>query len=66
MYKVIVLVARGKGRGTADSVKVLLFDSKEEANIYIETINDLESKYWTYAEIVENGREVEPFYGEFY
>lgn len=67
MKKIIVLVARGKGRGSsADFVRVKLFNSVEEANTYIKSVNDLESKYWTYAEIVSEGVDVEPIYGEFY
>lgn len=65
MEKIIVIVARGKGREDADWIKPVLFDTKEEAQKYIESVNDLESKYWTYAEIVGNGEEIEPWYGQF-
>jgi hypothetical protein len=65
MGKIIVIVARGKGREGADWIKPVLFDTKEEAQKYIESVNDLESKYWTYAEIVDNGEEIEPWYGQF-
>lgn len=66
MEKIIVIVARGKGREGADSITPKLFDTKEEAEKYIKSVNDLESKYWTYAEIVNDGEEIEPWYGEFY
>ena len=65
MKPIIVIVARGKGREGADWIKPKLFDIKEEAKKFIESVNDLESKYWTYAEIVEDGEEIEPFYGQF-
>ena len=65
MKKIIVIVARGKGREGADWIKPVLFNTKEEAQKYIESVNDLESKYWTYAEIVDNGEEIEPWYGRF-
>ena len=65
MEKIIVIVARGKGREGADWIKPVLFDTKEEAQKYIESVNDLESKYWTYAEIVDNDKEIEPWYGQF-
>jgi hypothetical protein len=65
MNKVIVIVAKGKGRENADFIKPVLFDTKEEAQAYIDSVNDLDSKYWTYAEIVDNGQEIEPWYGQF-
>lgn len=65
MKKIIVIVARGKGREGADWIKPVLFDDVIEAEEYIDTINDLESKYWTYAEIVKDGQEIEPWYGKF-
>jgi len=65
MKPIIVIVARGKGREGADSIKPVLFDTKEEAEKYIKSVNDLESKYWTYAEIVSNGQLIEPWYGKF-
>jgi len=65
MEKIIVIVARGKGRESADWIKPVLFNTKEKAQKYIESVSDLESKYWTYAEIVDNGEEIEPWYGKF-
>ena len=65
--KVIVLIAEGKGRvSSADFITVKLFDTKDEAEKFINVINDLEHKYWTYAEIVGDGVQVEPVHGEFY
>jgi hypothetical protein len=66
MEKVIVIVARGKGNDGIDYIKPLLFDTTEEAEEYIEGVNDVDSKYWTYAEIVPNGVEIEPTRGIFY
>lgn len=65
MKKIIVIVARGKGRENADWIKPKLFDTREDAEKYIESVNDLDSKYWTYAEIVKDGEEIEPWYGQF-
>lgn len=65
METIIVIVARGKGREGADYIKPVLFDNKYDAEKYIESVNDLESKYWTYAEIVDNKEEIEPWYGHF-
>ena len=39
--------------------------TKEEAEKFIESVNDLDSKYWTYADIVDDGEEIEPWYGRF-
>ena len=65
--KIIVLITEGKGRGSnADFITVKLFDTKDEAEKFISVINDLEHKYWTYAEIVGDGVQVEPLYGKFY
>jgi hypothetical protein len=65
MKPIIVIVARGKGREGADWIKPKLFNTKEEAEKFIESVNDLDSKYWTYAEIVDDGEEIEPWYGRF-
>ena len=63
---IIVIVAKGKGREEgANWITPKLFDTPEDAEKYIESVNDLESKYWTYAEIVEDGEEIEPWYGHF-
>ena len=63
--KVIVLIAEGKGIEYI-FFTVKLFDTKDEAEKFINAINDLEHKYWTYAEIVGDGVQVEPVHGEFY
>lgn len=65
MEKIIVIVAEGKGREGADFITPKLFNTKEEAERYIESVNDSESKYWTRAEIVDNGERVEPWYDGF-
>ena len=65
MKPIIVIVAGGKGREGADWIKPKLFDTKEEAERFIESVNDLDSKYWTYAEIVKDSEEIEPSYGQF-
>ena len=63
--KIIVLIVEGK-RYRVDFFTVKLFDTKDEAEKFINVINDLEHKYWTYAEIVGDGVQVEPVHGEFY
>ena len=65
METIIVIVAKGKGREGADYIKPVLFDNKPDAEKYIESVNDLDGKYWTYAEIVGNKEEIEPWYGRF-
>lgn len=60
-----IIVARGKGRESAEWIIPKLFDTKEKAEKFIKSVNDLESKYWTYAEIVKDGEEIEPWYGQF-
>lgn len=65
MKKIIVIVAEGKGREGADWITPRLLDTKDEAEKFINSVIDLESKYWTYAEIVEDGERTEPFYGTF-
>ena len=65
MEPIIVIVAKGKGREGADWIIPKLFYTKEEAEKFIESVNDLDSKYWTYAEIVNDGEKIEPWYGQF-
>lgn len=65
MEKIIVIVAEGKGRVHADWITLKLFDTLEEANNFIKKVNDLESKYWTYAEVVDNGERLELYYHSF-
>jgi len=65
MEKIIVIIARGKGREGADWITPKLFDDIKEAEAFIKEVTDLDSKYWTYAEIVRDGQEIEPFYGKF-
>jgi len=65
MDKAIVIVAEGKGRERADSITPKIFNTVEEAEKYIESVNDSESKYWTRAEIVDDGERVEPWYDGF-
>lgn len=65
MKPIIVIVVKGKGREGADWITPKLFNTKEEAEKFIKSVNDLESKYWTYAEIVADGKQIEPWYGQF-
>ena len=56
----IVLVSHGKGNDRPDSFSVRLFAEKNAALDYIERVSHPEEKYWTVAEIVEDGEGVEP------
>lgn len=63
---VIVLVAEGKGIDRPHSFKVRLFDNVYDAEKYIEAVNNPTDKYWTVAEIVDEGVAVEPSREGFY
>jgi hypothetical protein len=62
---IIVIVAQGKGQEGADYITPKLFSTEAEAKAFIAEVNDLESKYWTYAEIVKDGQKIEPWHGSF-
>jgi len=64
MGKIIVAVFQGKGRGHADSISIMLFDSEENANQFITEAKNLESKYWTFAEIVKEGETFDTYYND--
>lgn len=64
MSKITVLKTEGKGRERADFVTVMLFDKKEDAENYCEENTNLDSKYWSFAEIINTGEKLEPWYGE--
>lgn len=54
MEKIIVLEYTGKGKHcSADTVKVKLFDDIISAENHCEKVKELDCKYWTFAEIVE-------------
>ena len=57
----IVLVAHGKGNDKADSFGFKWFATKPEAETYITKVTSTESKYWTVAEISEDGIPIEAF-----
>ena len=58
MTKIIVLVTEGRD-DSADYAKVVLFDTKQEAEVFIDTVSSKErTKYWTQAEIVYNKEQV--------
>jgi hypothetical protein len=64
MSKIVVLKTEGKGRESADFVTVMLFDKTEDADKYCKEHTDLEAKYWSFAEIINTGERLEPWYGE--
>lgn len=57
---VIVLVAEGMSTDRPHRFTVKLFDNYTDAESFIEKVNNPTDKYWTVAEIVENGEAVEP------
>lgn len=57
--EIIVLLARGKATSGADYVEVHTFSAFEKARSFCELQQDLESKYWTRAEIVLPGETVQ-------
>ena len=57
---IIVITIKGKGIDYGDEYMVHLFETQEEANIYIERVNDPDGKYWTVAEPIQEGQ---PFVG---
>ena len=60
---IYVLKQEGKSKGSnPDYVTVISFDNKEQAEGFCETNTDLESKYWTYCEIIDLSERVELFY----
>lgn len=58
---VIVAVAKGKGYGKADCIMIKPFESTEEAYKYIDSISDINTKYWTAGQIIEFGQEISPY-----
>jgi hypothetical protein len=60
---ITIVEFKGKGRSSkADSFKILQFSSKGEAEGYIKTHEDLESKYWTAYKYVEVGVEYDVYF----
>jgi len=60
---IYVLKQEGKLKGSdAGHVTVIGFDDKEQAERFCETNTDLESKYWTYYQIIDLSERVELFY----
>lgn len=60
---VIVLVTRGK-RESVDFATVRLFDSVASADAFVEEVCTGPVKYWTHAEILRDGDEVELYMPE--
>lgn len=63
----IVLVTSGKGE-EVDTVAVLLFETLEQAKVYAKRTSTYpeEKKYWTHAEVIEEGTVYEPYMYENY
>lgn len=58
MSKIIVLVTSGK-LDSVDSVSVSLFDSRREAKDFIETSDNVKTKYWKSAVIIDEDESIE-------
>ena len=56
--KTIVLITRGKW-DSVDYAEVRTFDDVETARIFCTKVNTGHQKYWTSAEIVNEGEEIE-------
>ena len=57
----IVLVTKGKLNYTpATSIIIHLFSDRKKAIKYCKDVTDMERKYWTRAEIIDEGTEYEP------
>lgn len=65
MKPTVVLILKGKGNDTADSVSTRIFFDRVEAENFVSITTDLDKKYWTYAEIVSDGEEIETHYSNF-
>jgi len=60
---IYVLKQEGKSKGSnPDHVTVIGFEDKEQAEGFCQANIDLESKYWTWCEIVDLGERIELFY----
>lgn len=57
----IVIVAHGKGNDKADSYGYRWFATKDEAHDYILRVTNIDTKYWTVAEIGQDGEPIEAF-----
>jgi hypothetical protein len=58
--KTIVLITKGK-RESLESIEVRLFDRYSEAEKFCNDNNDdIEEKYWTYCDIIKDGKEYNP------
>jgi hypothetical protein len=65
MKPTIVLILKGKGNSDADTVSTRIFNNRIEAENFVSITTDLDKKYWTYAEIVSDGEEIETHYSNF-
>ena len=65
MEKILVILAKGKLEDV-NSITPILFNTIEEAEEYIKKVNNIEAKYWSYAEIVNDRVEIELSRGKFY
>ncbi len=64
---VYVLLRQGKGDGNADTVRLIVCPSRENAEAYVDGVNDcpgesfVKMKHWAFAEIIEPNRDVETY-----
>ena len=62
---ITVLILRGKGDSYADFVEIRHCKSLVEANLLVEELTNIDSKYWTAAQIIEDGEEIETHRDDF-
>ena len=55
---IIVMKLSGKGSSSADYVSAVLFDNRADAQKFVDEVTDLDSKYWTAAQIVDSNEQV--------
>ncbi len=63
---IIVVTVKGKRIEYGDEYMIHLFQTQEEADTYIEKVNDPDSKWWTVAEPIQEGQSFIGIGGNFY
>jgi len=61
MENITVLIFEGKNT-SAEKVSFKLFNSIGDASDFIEKVNSLDGKYWTFAQMVQEGECVPIYY----
>lgn len=59
-----VIILKGKGKDASDTAEIKFFSTEEEAVSFVDKVSDLESKYWTHAQIINESQVIETYYPE--